>query len=232
MRRPLRVVITAGPTREPIDPVRFLSNYSTGVMGAALARAALRRGHDVTVIAGPLQEPMPAKARVVPVERAREMQRALYQAARQADLVLMAAAVADFTVARPARRKLVREGTVLLRLTATPDIIGGLPRRPGQVVVGFALETDRVLARARAKLVSKRLDLVLAQSAARRPFGRRPVLAWLVRANGGCEPMGEASKQVIARTLLDKAERLWYGRNSGSSAAAAVQTRARQAVHA
>ena len=212
-RRPLRVVITAGPTREPIDPVRYLSNYSTGFMGAQLTAAALRRGHRVTVVRGPVTEPFPKGARIVAVERARQMARALRRHARRADVIVMAAAVADFEPVRRAARKLPRRGRQQLFLRATTDIIGTLPRRPGQVVVGFALETRQAVARARRKLREKRLDLIFAQQADRAggPFGRRPVTAWLLTRDGRSTRLGRVSKARAARALLDKAEGLWYG---------------------
>jgi len=216
VKRGLRVVITAGPTREPIDPVRFLSNYSTGYMGVCLARDALRRGHHVTVIRGPGIEPLPQATRVVAVERAQEMDAALRRAAAQADAVIMAAAVSDFRPARQAAKKLPRRGRLSLALEATPDIIGRLPRRPRQVVAGFALETGataHVLRRAGNKLRSKRLDLVLAQQAspAQSPFGRRKVRAWLVSRGESVRALGMRSKPGVARALLDKIEALWYG---------------------
>src|SRR3989338_3828596 len=144
-RRPLRIVITAGPTREPIDPVRFLSNYSTGYMGARLAAEALARGHRVTVISGPSSEPLSSGARVVAVETASDMEHALRQQAKHADVVIMAAAVSDFRPVRAASTKLPRRLRYRLALEATPDIIARLPRHTGQVVVGFALETNDVL---------------------------------------------------------------------------------------
>jgi len=213
--RTLSILIASGPTREPIDPVRFLSNYSTGYMGAQLAAEALRRGHRVTVISGPSAEPPPAHARVIRVEQAQEMARALRDRARSADAVIMAAAVADYRPIRPSAAKLERAGRLTLRLRATPEIIGRLPRRRGQVVAGFALETSRVLARARRKLREKRLDLVVAQRAngTGAPFGRGTVSAWLLERNGAVARLGTKPKLAVARALLDKVEALWYGRN-------------------
>ena len=211
-RRALRILISAGATRERIDPVRFLSNYSTGYMGARLAAEALRRGHRVRVISGPSVEPLPPGVPTVPVADARQMERALRRFAGCADAVIMAAAVADFRPARAARAKLPRRAGLALRLEATPDIIARLPRRPGQLVVGFALETHRVVPRATAKLRAKRLDLVLAQRArsADAPFGRRLVDAWLVGRDRTTK-LGRISKARVARVLLDKVEALWYG---------------------
>ncbi len=212
----MRVLISAGPTREPVDAVRFVSNYSTGYMGAQLAREALARGHQVTVVSGPTSEPMPRHARVVPVERAAEMARALRRHAGRADAVLMAAAVADFRPAHPRRGKVGRRGTVTLRLVATPDVLAELPRRPGQVIAGFALETGHAVARARRKLQAKHAHLMVAQQVNGHgtPFGRRPVRAWLVGPGQAVRSLGRASKGQIARALLDKVEGLCYGREA------------------
>jgi len=226
MSASLRILISAGPTRESIDPVRFISNYSTGYMGVQLAREALRRGHAVEIVSGPVTEVFPSGARVVSVESSQEMERALRRRALRADVLIMAAAVADFRPARLAITKLPRRETVTLRLQATPDIVGRLPRRTRQLIVGFALETGRALMRAKHKLKAKRLDVLLAQRAngARGPFGRHPVDAWLlVRHRPGAgshvdpeivvDRLGLVSKQEIARALLDKIERLWYGQH-------------------
>jgi phosphopantothenoylcysteine decarboxylase/phosphopantothenate--cysteine ligase len=213
------VLITAGPTREPIDPVRFLSNYSTGYMGARLAAEARRRGHRVTVIAGPISERLPQGVRVVPIDSSRDLERALHREAPRADAVIMAAAVADFRPAHPARSKRPRRGRVTLRLQATPDLIAGLPRRARQIRVGFALETGRVLQHARQKLLEKRLDLLLAQrmNGTGSPFGRRDVHAWLLQAGTSAARIRARSKAAVARLLLDKVEALWYGQRRATA---------------
>lgn len=212
-RRPLRVLISAGPTREPVDPVRYLSNYSTGHMGAQLARHALARGHRVTVVLGPSGEPFPEAARLIAVESAREMERALRREAPRADVIIMAAAVADFRPVHVRTSKIARHRTLTLVLTPTRDILGHLPRRQGQLIAGFAVETGRVVPRARRKLREKRLDLVLAQRATvtGAPFGRRAVDAWLLERGGKAARLGRVSKRRVARALLDKLEGLWYG---------------------
>lgn len=215
----MRLLISAGPTREPIDPVRFLSNYSTGFMGLQLAREAIRRRHRVTMVCGPIEEPMPAQARVIRVERAQEMAEAMRKEAAKADAVIMAAAVADFQPVHFARLKLKRSGRLTLQLKATPDIIGRLPRQAGQVRAGFALEARGVLDKARAKLKGKKLDLILAQDAqsGRGPFGRTSLRAWILEGNGKATRLGMRTKRQIARLLLDKVEALWYGQRGRTS---------------
>ena len=210
--RRLRVLISAGPTREPIDAVRFISNYSTGVMGARLVTEARRRGHRVTLVSGPTDVEPPRGTRTIWVERTREMRAALRIEARRADAILMAAAVCDFEAARSLQRKFPRRGQLRLHLKATPDIVKTLPRRPGQLVVGFALETSRAVARAAAKLRSKHLDLIVGQQVnGSRPFGERPVEAFFVHPAGAVTRLGKVSKAVLARAILDEIEQLWYG---------------------
>jgi phosphopantothenoylcysteine decarboxylase/phosphopantothenate--cysteine ligase len=222
--RPLRLLISAGPTREPIDPVRFISNYSTGYMGSQLAAEALARGHRVTVVSGPITEPLPSAARVVTVREAREMEAAMRRMAPRADAVIMAAAVSDFRPARARASKLRRRTRLTLRLEATPDILTRLPRHGHQLRVGFALEGGRVVPAAMRKLRAKRLDLLLAQRLNGRdaPFGRGRVEAWLLargaraggrhpRAGQTAQRLGRVSKSKVARVLLDKIEELWYG---------------------
>ncbi len=234
-----RVLISAGPTREPLDPVRYLSNESTGYLGSRLAAEALIRGHRVTVVRGPVSEPFPRGARIIPVTSAAEMERAMRRQARGADAVIMAAAVADFRPARVSNAKLPRRARLTLTLEAIPDIVARLPRRPGRVVAGFALETAEVLPRAARKLRDKQLDLLVAQHLRPRsvqrpernrgttragthsPFGRRRVRAWLVERGGHVTDLGWAAKPALARALLDKIEALWYG-----------QPKRRQATHA
>lgn len=212
-RRPMRLLISVGPTREPIDAVRYLSNYSSGRMGWCLAREALARGHRVTVVSGPTEVAMPDGATVIRVERARQMQAALRQAFPRADALIMAAAVSDFEPVRVTRGKLVRGGRRVVTLRATPDILARLPRRVGQVVAGFAVEDASAVARARRKLSAKRLDLIVAQSLNGRgaPFGDRAVTATLLTAGGRAHALGRVSKPAVARAVLDEMEHLWYG---------------------
>jgi len=214
--RSLRLLISTGPTREPIDPVRFISNQSTGYLGTCLAAEALTRGHQVTLVSGPTTLKPPTGARVIWVEQARQMQAALQRQFPKADALIMAAAVCDFQPAHPTRTKLSRQGQLTLLLKATPDIVGGLARRPGQLVVGFALETARGLDRVAAKLKAKRLDLIVGQqiNGTGAPFGKRPVKAVFLDAFGRVKRLGRTSKRALARELLDEIEGLWYRRIS------------------
>ncbi len=181
-------------------------------MGFQLAREAIRRKHRVTVVCGPTIERMPPKAKVVAVETARQMLKAMRRLSPQADAIIMAAAVSDYEPVRAAKAKIKRGGRMVLVLKATPDIVGQLPRRTGQIVAGFALETENVLTRAKAKLRKKRLDLILAQNgkAGQGPFGRNSLQAWLIERKGKTTALGQAAKPAVARLLLDNVEALWY----------------------
>lgn len=160
----LRVLVTAGPTREFFDPVRFLSNPSSGKMGYALAEEAHRRGAKVTLVTGPVAiAPPPVK--VIAVTTAEEMHRAVLKEAPRAGLVLMCAAVSDYRPAAFSKKKLKKTGKPMtLRLVRTKDILRELGRRkkPGQILVGFAAETDRLEAYALGKMKEKKLDAIVA----------------------------------------------------------------------
>lgn len=161
-----RIVVTAGPTREPVDPVRYLGNRSSGKMGFAVAAAGAQRGAEVTLVAGPVHLETPRNCRRIDVETAAEMREAVLREFGSADAVVMAAAVADFAPAAAGDRKLKRESiegeTLALTLRKNPDILRELgERKTRQVLVGFALETHDELANARGKLERKKLDLVV-----------------------------------------------------------------------
>lgn len=212
-RGAIRLLISSGPTREPLDSARFLSNYSTGFMGSCVAREAVRRGHRVTVVSGPVACPPPRGVAVTRVETAGQMRAELRRHLPGADVVVMAAAVCDFRASAVRRGKLPRRGALTLRLRATPDIVANLPRRRDQLVVGFALETGRALARAFKKLKEKRLDLIVGQQldGSGAPFGRQAVHAFLLRTSGKVRRLGRLTKPALARALLDEIEQLWYG---------------------
>lgn len=164
-----KVLITAGPTHEPIDPVRFIGNYSTGKMGFALADAAAARGADVTVVAGPVTiSPNHPAVKVISVESARQMLEACQPLFPDASIAIFSAAVADYTPAHPVSSKIKRETTQMpsLELAKNPDIAATLSatKRPGQLTVGFALETDNEMVNARHKLAAKHLDLIVLNS--------------------------------------------------------------------
>lgn len=201
-RRHLRVVITAGPTREFLDDVRFLSNASTGRMGVALARAAARSGHDVTLVLGPTALAAPPRVTTRRVVSTREMLAAAREAVRDADLVFFAAAPSDWTPRRRRRGKPAREGGgFALELVATPDIAAALARGKGRRVhVGFALEVGGGERRARAKLTRKRFDAIVLNSPAN--FGEGGGDAYWIEGDAAPHPLDAGSKARLAGQIL------------------------------
>jgi phosphopantothenoylcysteine decarboxylase/phosphopantothenate--cysteine ligase len=207
-----QVVVSAGPTREPIDPVRFLSNHSSGKMGYAIAAAARQRGATVTLVSGPVRLGPPWGVTLVPVETALEMKSAVEKAAAGADLAIMSAAVADFRPRRTSARKLPKEqlgGT--LELEPNPDILAGLvDSRPlGQVIVGFAAETGDALVKGTSKRRRKGCDLIVINdvTAPGAGFGTDTNQVTLVGPEG-TEAWPLLSKREVAERLLDRIDPL------------------------
>src|SRR5271169_5698870 len=166
------VLITAGPTREKIDPVRYLTNRSSGRMGYAIAEAALRRGARVLLVSGPTAIAAPGAAELTPVESAEEMRQAVLKLLPEATIVIKTAAVADFRPKAVAEQKIKRKGAMTLELEPTADILTAVARRKtSQVVVGFAAETENVLENARKKLASKSLDAIVVNDVSREGIG-------------------------------------------------------------
>ncbi|OGV56624.1 MAG: hypothetical protein A2X49_08540 [Lentisphaerae bacterium GWF2_52_8] len=170
----MKILVSAGPTREKIDPVRFISNRSSGKMGYALAEAALTAGHCVCIVSGPVALKPPPGAEFVPVESAAEMASAMREHAKDADLVIMAAAVADYRPVSAADQKIKKsEAKLSLELERTEDILASLGKnkKPSQILVGFAAETSELVAHARAKLEAKNLDWIIANDVSRPSCG-------------------------------------------------------------
>jgi phosphopantothenoylcysteine decarboxylase/phosphopantothenate--cysteine ligase len=203
------VLVTAGPTREPVDPVRVLSNRSTGTMGHALARAAADRGGTVTLVTGPTTLSPPEGVEVVHVETAEEMNKAVQARRDTADLVLMAAAVADYTPAETAPEKLKKDkDDLVLHLRRTPDILKTLGdnKRPDQVLVGFAMETGNGLENAQRKLREKNLDWIVLNDLTEEGAGFGPSTnrVTLLSRDGTTEDLPLMSKPEVATTILDR----------------------------
>jgi phosphopantothenoylcysteine decarboxylase/phosphopantothenate--cysteine ligase len=209
------VLVTAGPTREPIDPVRYIGNRSSGKMGYAVAEAALRRGAKVILISGPTALKPPSNAEFVPVETARGMRDAVMAALERSTIVIKTAAVADFSVRQAETQKIKRKGPITLDLEPTPDILAEVGARKGtRIVVGFAAETQDALANARKKLESKSLDAIVLNDVSRPGIGfdsERNAVTILTRS--GTQEVPEMSKWEVAHRVLDavvkiKAERV------------------------
>jgi phosphopantothenoylcysteine decarboxylase / phosphopantothenate---cysteine ligase len=210
-----RVMVTAGPTLEDIDPVRFVGNRSSGRMGFAVAAEAARRGAEVTLVAGPTGVPLPSVADVVRVRGAHEMHRAVMDRAQGMDVVIMAAAVADYAPAVRQPQKVTKDAESLtLVLTRTPDILKELgavrlKTGAGPLLVGFAAETEDLIARAKAKRARKHVDLIVANDVSRADSG------FDVDANqvtlideGGAETLPLQSKTMAAAAILDRVQAL------------------------
>ncbi len=204
-----RIIVTTGATREPVDPVRFLSNHSTGKMGAAVAAAAWRRGADVTLIAGHTDVDLPAGPRVIRADTTAAMAAAVSEEIRSADALVMAAAPADFTVKDASATKLKREGGAsALDLVETADILKAVSagRKRGSVIVGFALETGDATTRGAEKLRAKNLDMIVVndQTEAGAGFGGDTNRVTLLTRDGKREDLPLMLKTELAEQLLDR----------------------------
>ncbi len=214
----LRVLVTAGPTQEALDPVRYLTNHSTGKMGYAIARMAMMRGARVTLISGPTALTPPPFVEVVPVVSAQDMFDAVAARCEQADLIFKAAAVADYTPLTRAEDKIKKQdGELSLPLKRTADILAyvGAHRRPGQVICGFSMETQNMLENSRAKLEKKRVDMICANNlkVEGAGFGTDTNVLTLITA-AGAEELPLMSKEAAAGEILTRARKLLEGKRT------------------
>jgi phosphopantothenoylcysteine decarboxylase/phosphopantothenate--cysteine ligase len=204
------VLITAGPTREKIDPVRYLTNRSSGRMGYALAEAALRRGARVLLVSGPTALKPPSAAEVTWIESAQQMLEAVLRLLPEASLVIKTAAVADYTIGNPTEQKIKRTGRMTLDLDPTADILGEITRRKtSQTIIGFAAETQNVIENARKKLASKSLDAIVVNDVSREGLGfdsERNAVTILTPTETILVP--ETTKWEVAQRVLDQAVQL------------------------
>jgi phosphopantothenoylcysteine decarboxylase / phosphopantothenate---cysteine ligase len=201
----VKFVITAGPTREPLDPVRFLSNRSSGKMGYALASAALESGHDVILISGPVCLEPPPRAQSIFVNTSDEMHDAVHKAVRDCDVLIMCAAVADYKAARIARSKQKkRDQKFSLNLIPTRDILRSLPRARDFFIVGFAAETNQLEKNARAKLRHKNCNMMVANDVSDAAVGMESDenAVTIFFENGEAKRISRARKKIIARALV------------------------------
>ena len=211
------VLVTAGPTREKIDPVRFLGNRSSGKMGYALAEAALRRGARVILVSGPVALGAPTGAEIARVESAEEMRRAVLARSAEATLIIKAAAVADFRLAQPATEKMKRKGAMSLELEPTADILAelGAARKESQILIGFAAETSDALENARQKLAAKGVDAIVVNDVSQPGIGfdsERNAVSIVMRERVIEVP--ETSKWEVAHRVLDAAVELRKAKRS------------------
>ncbi len=219
-----KIVINAGSTCEDIDPVRYITNRSTGKMGFALAKAAAARGANVILVSGTTQLPVPANVHYVPVRSAREMCTEMLRYQPDGDIIIGAAAVGDFRVAAPASQKIKKkdDGTasLTLELVQNPDILKelGKNKRPGSIMVGFAAETENVLENARNKLAAKNLDLIVANDVTLEGagFGCDTNICTIIDKGGGIQNLPKTSKDDIATAIFDRIAEMITERNGSS----------------
>lgn len=210
MSKKLKILVTAGPTREMLDPVRFLSNLSTGEMGFTLAECAKTKGHDVTLISGPVALKAPAGVSFVSITSASDLQKACQRYFPRHDVLIMTAAVCDFTAANPSGQKIRRLKTKQFLLKQTPDIVAGLASKKGKrLVIGFCLETQDWLKNARHKLARKKLDGIVANfyTAKHVPFGKRRITTAFL-SPGKINLLKNKSKRQVSQALLGWIESL------------------------
>ena len=203
----MSVVVTAGPTREKIDPIRFISNYSTGRFGYEIAGEAKRIGWRVTLISGPVALETPKGVKLVRVESALEMRDAVERRIKGADCLIMAAAVSDWRARSPARAKIKRcRGGIILKLIENPDIIASLAKKKGMISVGFALETSDLEKNALNKLRDKKLDIIVANRSTKdnSAFGDVLTSVLVIDRFGNRAVIRGRTKSCLAKIILDK----------------------------
>ncbi len=203
-----RILITAGPTREPLDPVRFITNYSSGKMGYALALMAARRGADVTLISGPSSLPVPRGVKFIGVSAARDMRDAVMAHYHEATAIIKAAAVADYRPAERSNAKIKkREGDTFLSLKRNPDIIAEIgPIKGDRLLIGFAMETEDLIKNATEKMMSKNMDYIVANMVTEEGAGFQSDtnIVTIIGRDGKVEKLPMMDKMMVADRILDK----------------------------
>jgi len=218
-----KILITAGPTREMLDPVRFLTNLSTGEMGYTLARRAISKGYQVSLVSGPTDLRPPQGVKFYPVVSAMQMKTVCEELFPEHDGLIMTAAVCDFMPTRMNRQKIRSAGGLALKLRRTPDILASLAKRKGpRTVIGFCLETQDLVRRATEKMKKKKLNGIVANFYDLRrhiPFGKRRVKVCFISADGHVRKLSKRSKAQVAEMLLG-----WMNRLHGDFAQATQKT--------
>lgn len=211
----LNIIVTAGPTREPIDPVRFISNRSTGFFGCEIAREAQRRGHRVILISGLTSVKKPQGMRSIDVTAASQMQEQIRKRFNWCNCLIMTAAVCDFRPKRVDKKKIKRgnKKELNLILKKNPDILKGLSRRKGRkILIGVSLETENLKINAQDKLREKNLDLIVATqmnpNGLRPPFGPRKIDSLIIDKQGCLRQVGQVTKRHLSRILLERIEKI------------------------
>ena len=203
-----KVLVTAGPTQEPVDPVRFITNHSTGKMGYAIAENCMRRGAEVTLVSGPVQIASPLCVRVIPVVTAADMASAVKECYKEQDIIIKTAAVADYRPAHPADEKVKKkDAESVLELERTEDILAylGAHRRDGQFICGFSMETENMLENSRAKLARKNVDMIVANNlkVAGAGFGTDTNVVTIITKDDNRQ-LERMSKAAVAASIVDE----------------------------
>lgn len=202
------ILVTAGPTREALDPIRFISNRSSGKMGYAIANVALQRGAEVILITGPTNITPPNNAKVINVESALQMYEAVMSNASQANIIIMSAAVSDYRPKEFSHQKIKRDkGEITLILQENPDILAelGKNKKDGQIIIGFSMETENLLENSIKKLRKKNLDFIIANDLSKEGagFGTDTNIVTIISANGEAKELPLMSKHDVANAILD-----------------------------
>ena len=207
-----KILVSAGPTEEPLDPVRFITNPSTGKMGFALASCAKRRGGQVILVSGPTNLPRPRGVDFIPVRTALQMREAIFQNLRGVDVLIMAAAVSDYRPKKVSKRKIKKgKGKFLLELEPNPDILYEIGRRKERrILVGFSAETEDLVKNAKDKLGKKNLDLIVANDIRQKGsgFGSPASVVKIIDRTGRVESLPKMLKKEIAERVLDRAREI------------------------
>jgi phosphopantothenoylcysteine decarboxylase/phosphopantothenate--cysteine ligase len=217
-KRSLKFLISAGPTREPLDPVRFISNCSTGYLGYQMALAAKRQGHKAILVSGPVSLKKPLGVKTINVTTARQMLQALRKNIEWADCLIMTAAVSDFRPKKVHQNKIKKNGFKSnLELVKNPDILKCLKaHKKNKIYIGFALETENLRENAKTKLRDKGLDVIIANKEADKfsCFGKTNNTYYVIDNSFSCKVLKNKSKSYLARLIIDKSKKLWYNFNT------------------
>jgi phosphopantothenoylcysteine decarboxylase/phosphopantothenate--cysteine ligase len=217
----VKILITAGPTEEPIDPVRFITNLSSGKMGYALALAAHRRGAEVTLITGPATLPLPPVETIIKVRTAKQMYKAVMDNYKKAKIIIKAAAVADYCPKVMAVEKIKKDKkTLFLELERNPDIIAEIGKNKGnRVLIGFAMETQNLLANAAEKLTEKNMDLIVANDLKKEGAGFRTDtnIITIIDRTGKSESFGKMTKIEAAGEILNRVKKIINRKSGGKN---------------
>ncbi|HDQ03931.1 MAG TPA: bifunctional phosphopantothenoylcysteine decarboxylase/phosphopantothenate--cysteine ligase CoaBC, partial [Deltaproteobacteria bacterium] len=212
-----KILITAGPTQEPLDPVRYITNLSSGKMGYALARAAHRRGAEIILISGPTSLEHPPSRKIIQVRTAREMHKAVMENYKKAQIIIKAAAVADYGSKSVSKNKIKKDKeSISIKLEKNPDIIEEIGRNKGnRIVVGFAMETQNMITNAREKLKSKKMDLIVANDLRKEGAGFQTDtnIITIINTKGKMRQLDKMSKMEAADEILDSVKKLINKKN-------------------